>query len=305
MDTKGLIILPKWFESRFTDNYKILFYRLCEERGFDIQYTNEPKIPKNCEIVVTHGIPHHNAPDYPIEPFLDFKGRLIGWVRDLQTYGNHKVTTNFKLMFERYDRILQFADSEFKKRWSDFNSKAYYFGQFVAPKERYSELKARFYPKYNSSFLLSGNFNPVVYPLRSKYADPPPELHGKIVVAPGPMENINAPIRKEYARTLNKYMGCLTDCSIYHMALAKHVEIAAAGSLLITDPCDDLVKLGLIPWQDFVPVNPDNMWGEIIRIKNKPWEYDNIRERARSKALEKMTVENRLQELLEIIDDKR
>lgn len=308
MAPKGLIILPEWFEGRFTDNYKILFYYLSEERGYDIWYTNHPKIPKDVEVVITHGIPHHNGPDYPIDEFLDFKGKLIGWVRDLQTYGNKAVADKFDLMFQRYDRILQFADETFNRMYgskSEVIEKSYYFGQFVAPFERYGELPMRYYPRYNSSFLVSGNMNPAVYPLRASFKNCPEDLREKIMYLPGPAESEKAPIRLDYAKMLNRFMACMTDCSIYRMALAKHVEIAAAGSLLMTDECDDLKKMGFQPYEHYIPLTKENVWTQVATVAISSWNYDSVRMRARSHALSKHTSDNRLREMLEIIDDKR
>jgi len=64
-----------------------------------------------------------------------------------------------------------------------------------------------------------------------------------------------------YARMLNRYIACLTDAATFQYIVAKHFEIPATGSLLMTDERVEgqLDELGFVAGTHYLPVPLDSI----------------------------------------------
>jgi hypothetical protein len=297
----GQIILPKFYETRHTDNYKILLSSVAEAYNLRLTYTDHIRIQKNDEIIITHGIPHHSFPNYDIRPLLDKpdRTRLISWLRDPWCM----LSQQPRLCMERYesiidvsDVVLQFANSWFRENFPDWSHKTVFFPQFVAPKERY---ELAYNAKKIRRCLLSGAVGDF-YPLRTKVGQSAPA--NMVQHIPPPYRGQHGYVKDAYARLLGQYFCCVTDGGLVNAAMAKHVEIPASGSLLICNQTADLDVLGFVPGTHYVKVNSNNVIDTIRHVLSNPKQYEKVAERGRSHALANHTVENRISLIENIIN---
>ena len=93
-------------------------------------------------------------------------------------------------------------------------------------------------------------------------------------------------------------MNC---CSVYKYVLSKHFEITGSGTLMTTDKCEDLEKVGFIQGKHYLTVNLDNAEKELNDILENIKEYENIAKSAREVTLNKHTISHRLNYIKEII----
>lgn len=295
-----IIYLPTFYLTRHTDNYKFLFTKMQDEMGFDIVYTDDPKIPKNSDIIISYAIPHWNFKSYPIEPFVDLPRRikLIVWMRDLQTFGDPICTGRAMEMFERADLILHFAKQQFSEMYPQFVHKSIYVPQWFASYARY-DLPANNKPIMKC--LLSGEYSGKCYPLRSyvtKNANP--ELIDTIrggKFAGGKLTG------DEYAKLLHSYFACLATGLIFKYAVAKYVEIPAAGSLLLAETLNDSLEMGFEPWVHYVPVSADTVLSQIAECLESSEKYRQIARQGKEFVWRKHGLGNRFELMRQILAD--
>lgn len=115
-----------------------------------------------------------------------------------------------------------------------------------------------------STILLSGAMHSV-YPLRHKAAALK-EQGFAIEHLPHPgYDNIPDDIRPQtktatgYAQILNSHLACLTCGGVQRYVTAKHYEIAASGSLLVTDSqlVKELAELGFVAGVHYIATSPE------------------------------------------------
>jgi hypothetical protein len=94
---------------------------------------------------------------------------------------------------------------------------------------------------------------------------------------PPPYNNQHKYVGANYARLLNKYVCCVTCGSIFNYLLAKHIEIPAANSLLLTTENDDLRDAGFVAGKHYLKVDFDNVIGVIEIILKAPDKYAKVR----------------------------
>ena len=81
---KGLIIIPEFYLTRHTDNYKILLKMVSKEYGWPIAYTDHPDIPSDTEIVIVFAVPQRNRPEVLEDLYkLNKKIKIIGYTQYL------------------------------------------------------------------------------------------------------------------------------------------------------------------------------------------------------------------------------
>lgn len=298
---KGLIIIPKYLENRHTDNWRILLRMVADSFGFDLQFTDNPEIPKNVDIVITHCVPLYGRPSYGIMNELlklDKNVKIVGYIRDSQCYGDPVCKDVIRIMFDRYDLILAQADEMFKRLYPQYLHKYIYFRQFFASHERYVSLGFNRDPEMKC--LLCGAVDSEIYPIRMhvfKYGD-----KEKIdCILPIIGEGVHF-IKEKYAWLLYHYYCSVTCSSIFNMALAKHVEIPAAGSLLICNQTKDLDLMGMIPWKYYVPITQENVLDQAYECLSRIDKYNQIRINAQEFVHENHSVRNRFGEFKQIIE---
>lgn len=301
---KGMIIIPEFYVTRHTDNYKILFKMISKEFGWPLVYTDYPKIPSDTEIVLVFAVPQRNRPEVMKDLYkLDKKIKLIGYVQDiypsLDVYLQDSKEYERQLfkMFDRYDLILSVLDEKFREWYPQYVDKFVFFPQFFAPHQRYSVLEFNRRPMMRC--LLSGNVDPNVYPLRGYLAN----CRNKV---PVDYRYSKYRIGDKYAKLLHSYFCCVATSSIFNIVVKKYFEIPATGSLLLANPVADLDKLGFIPYEHYVPITmnkgEENAIAQIRRCLRYPDHYENIRKKGAKFVRTFHSVRNRFKQLKEILD---
>jgi hypothetical protein len=252
----GFVLLPHFYSTRHTDNYKILFKMLEDELGFKVRYGKASLIPKDVDIVIAYSIPHHQLKGYNLQPLLDLPERvkIIGFPRDLQSYNKKICEERMEAMFNRYDLILSYYYDFFVETYPQYLSKFRYMPQWFASHERYADLVFNESPTMKC--LISGTAGKV-YPLRT-FMGRKAARHPDMEVKATTWGKVRGIVKKKYAQMLHSYYCCATCGSRYKMVLAKHLEIPAVGSLLLCDKTNDLERIGFVPEEHYVPVTQEN-----------------------------------------------
>lgn len=291
---KGLIIIPSFYLMRHTDNYKILLEKTAATFNYDIQYTDDPYISDDIELIITFAIPQHNRSGLMKElAHLDKRIKMIGYMGDLQTYGDKQFEIEMNQMLDRFDIILSPLDEKFKEFYSQFYHKMIFFPQYFASFERYADLKHNKNPEMKC--LMSGATYDEVYPLRSmikrvsQYSDKIDCLNSRYK------------LNDEYAELLNSYFCGIATPSIFNLVVKKYFEIPAAGSLLLARECEDLKKCGFKPNKHYVPITIENVLSKIYNCIEHPEKFENIIRAGRDFVVKKHSVENRFKMLAGII----
>lgn len=299
---KGVIVCPMIYQNRWTDMYRYLFQKLQGHYNFSIQYTNDCFIPKDTKVVLTFAIPQHDRPSLMVDYLSKVPKNvfMIGYMRDLQDYGNQEVVDSMRKMFDRYDIILSSAKSYFLELYPEYEEKMVVFPDFFGPENRYTGLNIKENPI--NMCLLSGAFNPKVYPIRDFIRN-----NGdgnKIVHIPPPYFNEHKFIGDAYAKLLNRFECCVTESGIYPYVVTKCFEIPAAGSLLLTNKVSDMDDFGFIPNIHYVPINKENVLETINSVLEYPTRYKMIKEAGRKFVHCKHSIENRFLQLKTLIEER-
>jgi len=250
---KMQIILPSFYKTRHTVNYKFLLQKIAKEFNSIVEYTSEPKISAQTDIVLSYAIPHHGIlPNYPIEQLVNLptKVKLVSFLRDIQCYDNKTCQSRRRSILDRSDIVISYNYSKFNKWFPEYEKKHIYFPQFFGPSKDYSGFELNENPILKC--LVSGAANHI-YPLRTFV-----KKHKQVDYKSSSWGRKNGYVRRKYANLLHSYFCCMTSCSIFRMVLAKHAEIPATGSLLISDECEDLKQAGYIAGYHYASITREN-----------------------------------------------
>jgi len=300
---KGIIVIPKPYERRVINNQRLLFEMVRKEMGFGIQYTDNPSISSDVDVVMVFGVPQHNRPRFLVDYFknLDRRIKLIGYVGDIQCYEGQKLCREEqKSLFERFDLILCGADEKFREWYPEYVDKFIFFLQFFAPHERYESLKSR--GKKINQCLLIGHTKGNVYPLRQKIKEEGNPKQIKIIHAPGG-HGKEAVIGNAYAKLLNSYACCVATPSKFDFQVGKHYEIPAAGSLLLAKDIKDLRMAGFEAYKHYVPITEDNVFSQIDIVLNNLNAFLEIKEKGMEFVRKNHSIRNRFDQLKEIMEE--
>lgn len=299
---KGVIIIPKFYEkecprpwllgSKNASVWAPLFYGISEQFGFNLVFADEVNVPNNTDVVIMFGVPYHNRTKL-IPGLLDLNKniKLIMFTGDLQCYNNKLCLDNKIKVFERCDVIISITHEYFVKMYPQFLSKHEFMPHFFSPYDRYSKISFNNNPKMLC--LLSGSLNPEVYPLRtfvkksSQYVDYPQPNY----------------IGDSYAKLLHSYFCCVTDPTIFNYIVAKYFEVLACGSLLIAKRCNDLDRVGFIPFRHYIPVTMDNVTATIAQCLENPDDYTHIRKEGMDFVRKNHSVINRIDQFEKILSN--
>jgi hypothetical protein len=296
---KGHVILPTFYLSRWVDDYKHLLQMVSDRLEFTFEYSDAPHIPVGTDTVILFATPHHMRPDVLMQMVNTPKEiRLIGFMKDIQHYGDQHVLDNYRRMFDRYDVILSPSHHLFVEMYPEYVSKMVYFPDFFGPHERYARLGYNETPAMRC--LVSGTASKDVYPLRAFIVEHKEDL--PIDYMPNPLSGHDF-VGDKYAKLLYSYFCCATCSSVFHYTLAKYFEIPASGSLLIADSTDDLLSLGFTPGRHFVdlPEGSDPI-GIIMDCIAHPERYEAIRERGCSFVRSNHGIYNRFEQLKKVLN---
>lgn len=294
---KGHIVLPEFYRTRFTDDYKHLLGMVAKEFRFKIEYSDNPQIAQDTEVVILFAVPHHMRP-HVLQDMASIPRpiRVIGYMKDIHHFGNPQAEDAYKRMFERYDVILSSADELFHGLYPEYVGKMLYFPDFFGPHERY---ELPYNEKPTMRCLVSGTVSQEVYPLRQHILSNGSEEY--LDYLPGPLAGHDV-IGDKYARLLNSYFCCATCSSVFNYTLAKYWEITAAGSLLIANTTSDLEKLGMVPNEHFVPINFENAICTIKKVLADPERYEPIRRAGMEYVRENHSIRNRFETMKGVIN---
>lgn len=295
---KGIIVLSSYFLRKKTDAHKFLFKMICDNHDFRIVYSDTPIIPTNVDIVILYHVPIHSRPSLMVEEFVNFNKdvKLVGYLGDLQHYGNQTSLTNMKRMMDRYDAILSPCSTYFNEHYPEYTHKHHFFPNFIAPYERYSNLIFNENPEMRC--LLSGAIEPRAYPLRDFIIK---TGHSKLDHIGPILFGNHQFFGDNYARLLNYYACVIATKGLFDGMVSKYFEIPASGALMLANIASDLKFVGLSPYEHFIPIDETNVFNIVEIVLNNYSAYDNVRRSARKFILANHTVLNRYKQLENIL----
>lgn len=311
---KKAILITKFFMSRHTDNYMFLFNKMKKELDFDVICTDAPDLEllKRYNLIMLHAIPHHGFQNYPLEPFLRLPRdvKLIGRLRDIHlTYRNN--TTVFKSRTEkslvvtdeilnRFDVILHFSDEYFRNNYSKFIDKAVYLPQFFAPYERYN------FDINNDpikKILLSGS-NSDSYPIRHRIYTYSKSNRNIVDVIQSKKRAGAKFTGDEYAKLLRRYLGVIASGGKMRYAIAKYVEIPAAGALLLGEDIPDVRLMGFEPGKHFIPIDYNNVIPQMAYVIDNYESFTDMRKECRELVWKNHGLDSRFNQIKDIIENR-
>jgi len=226
--------------------------------------------------------------------------KIIGYFTDLFNSLRRR-KSRFNILMERCDKIVYTYDEAFKNRWPQFIEKAEWVPQFLSLSDYVKNLKINENPI--NKCLVSGRTRRRHYPLRS-FVSKHLRQNDNIDFLKHPKYIKNeALIKYDYLNFLHKYRCCLSSCSAFKCVVRKNFEIPSTGSILLSDTCEDMKKLGFIPSVNYVDVNKENFEKKVRDILNHPEDYEHIRENGRKFVLENHTEYHRFEQLKRIIEE--
>jgi len=227
--------------------------------------------------------------------------KVIGYFVDMHRTASTKTRRKrFSKLMERCDKIVYTYDEAFKNRWPQFIEKAEWIPQFLSLSDFVKKMPENINPI--NKCLISGAIRKKYYPLRffaSKYLS----KDNLIDILKTPKFTKKPLIKYDYVSHLHKYLCCLSSCSIYKYTVRKNFEIPSTGSILLSDTCEDMKKLGFIPSVNYVEVNEENLEKTIKDIINHPEDYEHIRENGKKFVLENHTEYHRFEQFKRIIEE--
>lgn len=303
---RKIIICPSVYKVRaWNDPYLFLFDRMRTEFGFEIQFTDNPDIPVDTDLVFVFAIPQHDRVNLMVKNILNIPShtKIIAYMRDLQTYDNMLVNNTMRLMFKRYDLILSPSKQVFEDLYPEFVDKMVFFPDFFAPYERYSRLEINKEPI--QMCLLSGAFNPRVYTIRDYIIN---NGNGDKIVHIPPPYPPPFPFQHDfkgdkYAGLLNQFECCVTESGIYPYVVTKCLEIPAAGSLLLTNYVRDMDLMAFIPNIHYIPITKENVLTKIDEVLENPGRFSMIKREGRKFVQSFHSLNNRIGQFRDILKE--
>lgn len=231
----------------------------------------------DCDVLVLYNIPSRAMMPVQmgLERFLNrAKCRIVALMRD---YHCDDVECSYckllDMLFERADMIIGHHYDYFCGKWGKFEYKFKWIPQFFDDNDCYG---FKFPKKYGC--LVPGAISKEIYPLRWK-ASTNPLSH----VLKHPMyKKLDLNNTKDFCvgdwwvAKLGKHMCCVTCSSKYKLLLAKHVEIPAAGTVMLCDKISELTMMGLYPMKHYIPVTCDDVDNTIKSVLENYNEYSYI-----------------------------
>jgi len=137
------------------------------------------------------------------------------------------------------------------------------------PHSAHSQFQLRMQPEgVVNKVLLSGSTEARWYPYRGhvqELIDVHNDSRFDVYAHPGYAFDKQGQTGVTYAATMNEYLACFTDGSIFNYTVAKIFEIPAAGCLLLlnSEMVHKARALGFEPWVHYVPYDRDTLGGVV------------------------------------------
>lgn len=130
--------------------------------------------------------------------------------------------------------------------------------------------------------IMSAHLFPTFYPWRAQVTEEIQQILPTLLYThPGYANGANNPfeIRDEsYARMLSRSKFCVADTTRLDYVVRKHLEIPAAGSVLVSPPSEALTDYGFVDMENCIlgPAGPD-LYARIMAVAGDPKLYERIR----------------------------
>ena len=288
-----------------------LFSRLIEELDFTLVYSNDVSILQNKDLAIIAFQRNHNVMNEISQ--IPQKTKLIGYFGDMHVFCNTAVRTfpekNLKFaqaFLERMDFIFSMVKSFFEETFPKFVNKFAFVPHHVI-KEFYENLEFNLTP-INKCLFIGELFPSRAYPFRNFFVRnrnlvkvdyiPPSKIH----LSQGQYLNNNAFVNERFAKLLNSYFCSFTDSGALPYLLGKYLEIPASGALLLGEQIPDLDDSGFIPDEHYIPVTKENVFQKLDECLSNPEKFAEIRKNGIELVLANHTVENRFQQIKQILE---
>jgi len=288
---------------RVSDRWRMLVEGIRDRFGFEIRHDIIDKTARNSkqeriELMIVIAKPNHLASFYPA--LKEIETKLIIYSAD---QCKHEVK-EYTEVIKRCAVHLSAGASVFKELCPELIDKHVIFPHFFASQERYVNLEFNEKPVmkclYTGSRAKSYKIRRHIY-LFAKGKDGSKTFD--ILDRPKGMcaQSKGAVVGDNYAQRLNRYFCCVTG-TLHGYPLAKHFEIMASGSLLLSDETEDLKTLGMIPDKHYVVITKENFEEKIRHCLAHPDDYRQIRLNGMKYSRVNHGIESRLNQLEKILE---
>jgi len=304
----GTILLPpKFIRGVYVaDRYHYLFEEIASRLSWKIHIANDVSANDiDGNYLLSFKSPQHDdisrgasIPDIPKHI------KVISYVVDLQhaSKGSKLYDLMCKVM-TRANIILCPYDEAFRRIYPQFVNKYVFFPNFFGPTSRYSNENEC--NRINKA-LVSGHLNKHFYPVRVMAS----QLNDVCDILPHPgysgntIDTSKFKVGDAFADTLRRYKCAVTCCSSLNYVLAKHFEIPAAKTIMMSDNCRDMKKIGFVPGKHFVEIvkQPNVMLNQIRTILHSN-NHKNMIDNAYEFVMKNHTIEARTQQFVNMIGD--
>jgi len=317
---KGIILLPEIYCGGYLsiDTYKPLLNLIQKEYNFDLLICNDIDIKKlkTYDVVFTLKSPQK------VEPMLmsnlvnlSKSIKLITYFTDIHEVLNPNTENHEEInkeyhyrmhkMMDRADRIIYAYDEKFREKWGEYIEKALWLPQFVGYSDYANSLPFNETPVLRC---LASGASGYYYPFRTYIMNNFKE-YCHILKHPGYEKNIEEiksggfKVAEDFLNVLHQFICGLSTVSIIKYVLMKHFEIPAVGSLLLSNWCTDLDKLGFKSGVNYIRIDVNNFRDVVKTIIEYPKNFESIRRNGRDFVLKNHTVYNRLPIIKKAIEE--
>lgn len=281
----GRFLVPARYEGvPYVAKFVRLFERVAERLGSRVVYCDDVRaddLPSDCPfVVVIKPVQWGRSGDFRGLPRLPTRIRVFGLWDDIhQGAGgtrylsrDRRVLTRF---FRRCDTILCTSYTPFVTWYPRYAAKLVHFPHFFSA-DHFDPVAFNEAPL--SKCILSGSIGKF-YPLRRHAA-----LNPDVVRMPHPgygaaaRTKASAPsFGRGYAEELARYRCAVTCCAVVGYAVAKYVELPAAGCLMLADYTPDLDRLGLVDGVNYLRVDEGSFDGRLAEVLADPAAFEPVR----------------------------
>lgn len=292
-----------------SDRINQFFYTLGQTLGFETIYSNRlDDRAETADMVLVYAGVHGHA-------LLRDSVRLDKRIKVIYLLtGPHSFTRELiDPVVERGDIVLCTEGDYIWRKFPHLKEKIKHFPYYFAPHDRYDSLCMDVVPEMNCLF--TGHTNSSIYPLRyfiMVQLQTNPALQKIMVRVRHPRWGLKgvplkpyeiAPVLNEtYAQALNDHYCSVATASKYRYVLAKYFEIAAAGALLLAERTLDSDSVGLVPGVHYVPIDRSNVVARVTECVQQPEKFENIRIAGCEYVRANHSVNNRVEQLKEMIE---
>jgi len=299
---EGCYISDRWV----SDRWRFLFYALIDRFGFKHSY--DKKEISEAELIFAIASPRKLLQWNDLGLFENANTKIIIHSHDyylrLLRPGHKEYLGRLSAVIKKCDIHLSPGDLVFKKVFPEHMKKHVFFPYFFATKQRYTDLKFNENPTIKCLF--SGHISKLYGVRRKMYffiksGQPGSEIFD-MLEWPGHFnaKKKESVVGTDYAQLLNQYLCSITTTAFSH-PVAKHFEIMASGSLLISNETEDLKTLGMIPGKHYIAVTFENFIEKTQDCLANPKKYRQIRLTGMEYARTNHSIENRLSSIRRII----